>query len=147
MDVLPGLFEALGMYSSSGGLGEHLRGLDVNCNTMSRQSAYSIVFLSMIVVNIVIMFNYYYGLFNRQPFNHFVWWLGNVLTGAFIIYVIAYLGPHKDLVNNNYCQTLVFNEGDCMGFGLTAAIYAMIWSVLLSLLLKWKSIVNKKIPF
>lgn len=147
MDILTGLFEAIGFYSTSGGLGEHLRGLDVDCQTMSRQSTYSIVFFSMIVLNAVIMLNYYYGLLNRYPFNKFGWWLINVFTGAFIIYVIAYLGPHKDLVNRNYCGELNFHDGDCMGFGLTAAIYSMTWSVFLSLFIKWKSIVNKKIPF
>lgn len=147
MDVLPGLFEALGLYSTSGGLGEHLRGLDIKCESMSRQSAYGFVFILMIAVNAIIMVNYYYGLLNRRPFNQLLWWLGNVFTGAFIIYLVAYLGPHRDLVNHNYCEQLTFHEGDCMGFGLTAAIYAVIWSVLLSLLIKWKSIVNKRIPF
>ncbi|GAA3944111.1 hypothetical protein GO495_22630 [Chitinophaga oryziterrae] len=147
MNILSGLFEAVGLYSTSGGLGEHLRGLDVNCQTFSRQSAYSIVFLFMILVNAVIMLNYYYGLLNRHPFNKLGWWLINVFTGAFIIYLIAYLEPHRDLVNNNYCQELNFHNGDCVRFGLTAAIYSVIWSVLLSLFIKWKSIVNKKIPF
>jgi hypothetical protein len=147
MDILPGLFEAIGLYSTSGGLGEHLRGFDIDCQTMSRQSTYSIVFLFMIFVNAVIMLNYYYGLLNRNPFNKFGWWLMNVLTGAFIIYIIAWLQPHRDLMNGNYCKDLNFHSVDCMGFGLTAAIYSVTWSVLLSLLIKWKSIVNKKIPF
>jgi hypothetical protein len=147
MDILPGLFEGLGLYSTSGGLGEHLRGLDVNCQDMSRQSVYGIVFLFMIFVNAVIILNYYYGLLNRSPFNKVGWWLINIFTGAFIIYLIAYLGAHRDLVNHNYCDQLSFHSGDCMGFGLTAAIYSVTWSVLLSFFIKWKSIVNKKIPF
>ena len=147
MDILPDLFEAPGLYSASGGLGEYLRGFDTDCQTYSRQSAYSIVFLFLIFVNAVIMLNYYYGLLNRHPFNKFGWWLVNVLTGAFIIYMIASLQPYKDLMNGEYCKDLSFHAGDCMGFGLTAAIYSVIWSVLLSLLIKWKSIVNKKIPF
>jgi hypothetical protein len=147
MQILPGLFEAIGLYSTSGGLGEHLRGTALDCQTMSRQSTYNIVFLVIIFVNAIIMLNYYYGLLNRNPFNKFGWWLINVLIGAFIIYLIAYLQPYKDLINNNYCQDLKFHNGDCIGFGLTAAIYSVIWSVLLSLLIKWKSIVNKKIPF
>jgi len=147
MDILPGLFEAVGLYSTSGGLGEHLRGLDVDCQNMSRQSAYNIVFLFMIVVNALIILNYYYGLLNRQPFNKLGWWLINVFTGAFIIYLIAFLGAYRDLVNRNYCEQLSFHSGDCMGFGLSAAIYSVLWSVLLSLFIKWKSICNKKIPF
>jgi hypothetical protein len=147
MDILPGLFEAIGLYSTSGGLGDHLRGMGIDCHDFSRQSAYHMVFLVMIFADIIIMLNYYYGLLNRYPFNKVVWWLVNVLAGALTIYLIAYLGPHKDLVNSDYCEQLVFHESDCMGFGFTAAIYSVIWSVLLSPLLKWKSIVNKKIPF
>jgi hypothetical protein len=147
MKILPGLFEAIGLYSTSGGLGDHLRGLDIDCQTMSRQSAYNVVFLFIIFINAVIMLNYYYGLLNRHPFNKSGWWLINVIIGAVIIYMIAYLEPHRDLVNNNYCKDLNFHNGDCMGFGLTAAVYSVTWSVLLSLLIKWKSIVNKKIPF
>ncbi|WPV67772.1 hypothetical protein [Chitinophaga sp. LS1] len=147
MNILPALFEAVGLYSSSGGLGEHLRGLDIDCQTMSRQSAYNFVFLALIFVNVVILFNYYYGLLNRSPFNQVGWWLGNILVGAFIIFLIAYVGSHRDLVNHRYCEQLSFHDGDCIGFGITAAIYSVVWSVLLSLLIKWKSICNKKIPF
>ncbi len=62
------LFEALGLYSSTNGLGEHLQGLDPKkCDQYTGQSIYNLVFIYLFVINSLIVINYYYGLFNRVP--------------------------------------------------------------------------------
>jgi hypothetical protein len=142
------LFESLGLYSSTNGLGEHLQGLDPHkCDQYTGQSIYNLVFIYLFVINSLIVINYYYGLFNRVPWNVWWKWLLNILIGASIMYIIAFMYPNNDLSTGNYCKDLHMHTSDCVGFGLTAFIYSLVWSVVLSLLIKWKSSVNRKVPF
>jgi hypothetical protein len=147
-DFLITLFESFGLYSSQNGLGEHLRGLDPHsCNDYTGQSIYNLVFIYLFVINSLVVINYYYGLFNRVPFNVWWKWLLNVLVAAAIVGVIAFMYPNNDLSTGNYCKDLHMHESDCLGFAMTAFIYSFLWSCILSLLIKWKSSVNRKVPF
>lgn len=141
------IFESFNLYSTQNGLGEHLRGLDIKGIDYSNQSIYSMVFLSLFIVNALIIINYYYGLLNRIPFNRFFWWLINVLLGSIILFFIAFLYSNNDFVTGNYYPKLSISTSDCVGFGLTAAIFSILWSCVLSILIKWNSSVNKKVPF
>lgn len=141
------LFESLGLYSSANGLGEHLRGLDVQCNDFTNQSIYNIVFLCIFIINLVIVLNYYYGVFNRVNFTNFLSWFLNILTGSLIIFFIAFLYANNDFVTGNFCPDLSISSSDCVGFGVTAAIFSLVWSFILSVCIKWKSSNNKKVPF
>lgn len=141
------LFESLGLYSTNNGLGEHLKGMGLDCNDYSRQSTYNLIALYLIAINSVIIINYYYGVLNRVPFNRLQSWLINVLIGAIILFIIAWSYPHHDLAAGTYCKDLKINSSDCTGFAITAAIYSVVWSFLLSMAIKWKSGVNKKLPF
>jgi hypothetical protein len=146
-DFLITIFESFGLYSASNGLGEHLRGLDVQCNGYTNQSIYNVVFLCVSTVNSLIVINYYYGLFNRVNFTNFLSWLINVLVGSLIIFLIAYLYVNNDVSTENYCKDLSIMNSDCIGFGATASIFSIVWSLILSMIIKWKSSNNKKVPF
>lgn len=141
------LFEALGFYTTSNGLGEHLRGLDSTCTDYTGKSIYNTVFLALFVINSLIIFNYYYGILNRSGWNNIGKWLLNVLIGAVIVFVIAFIYSNNDLQAGVMCNELKVNVSDCLGFAFTAFIYSFIWSVLFSILIKWKSSVNRKVPF
>ena len=67
MELLITIFEFLGLYSTQNGLGEHLRGLDINGIDYSNQSVYTMVFICLFIINSVIIINYYYGILNRIP--------------------------------------------------------------------------------
>lgn len=145
-EFLISIFESLNLYSSASGLGEHLRGLNLDCTDYSRQSIYSMVFLALFFVNSIIISNYYYGILNRVPFNTGFWWLLNVFFGALIMFIVAFLYANNDLSSNDFCPDLSVTTSDCIGFGATSAIFSIIWSCLLSVIIKWNSI-NKKVPF
>ena len=147
MDFLIALFEALGLYSVQNGLAEHLRGLDLQCNNFTRQSIYNIVFICLFVTNFIIAINYYYGIFNRRPFNRLGWWLLNAIIGAIVLFAVAFSYSNNDFSTKNYCKNLNITTSDCYGFGFTAAIYSILVFIIFSLLIKWKSGINKKVPF
>jgi hypothetical protein len=146
-DFLIAIFESFGLYSASNGLGDHLRGLDVQCNDYSNQSIYNVVFLCVFTINSLIVINYYYGLFNRVNFTNFLSWLINVLVGSLILFSIAYLYANNDVSTGNFCKDLSITNSDCIGFGATASIFSIVWSFILSMIIKWKSSNNKKVPF
>lgn len=141
------LFESIGLYSSSNGLGEHLRGLSTDCNTFSNQSIYNIVFLCIFFINSLIVVNYYFGIFNRVNFTNLITWILNILIGAIIIFFVAFLYSNNDYVTQNYCKELNITQSDSIGFGFTSSIYSIIWSIIFSFIVKWKSSNNKKVPF
>jgi hypothetical protein len=144
------LFESLGLYSSQNGLSEHLRGLNVKCDPLlgySQQPIYSMVFLSLFIINSLIIINYYYGVLNRIPFNRFLWWALSVLLGSVILFLISFLYANNDFTSGNICPDLSVTSSDCLGFGITSAIFSIIWCCILSVIIKWKSSVNKKVPF
>jgi hypothetical protein len=147
MELLITIFEFLGLYSTQNGLGEHLRGLDINGIDYSNQSVYTMVFICLFIINSVIIINYYYGILNRIPYNRFLWWFINVLVGAIILFFIAFLYANNDFSSGSIYPKLSVSSSDCVGFGLTSAIYSIIWSCLLSIIIKWNSSVNKKVPF
>lgn len=146
-DFLITIFEALGLYSSANGLSDHLRGLDVQCNDYTGQSIYNIVFLCVFIINALIVVNYYYGIFNRVNFTNILSWLINLLVGALILFLIAFLYANNDFTTGNYCKDLSISTSDCIGFGATASIFSFVWSFILSMIIKWKSSNNKKVPF
>ena len=144
------IFESLKLYSVEGGLAEHLRGLNIeDCGESgyNEQSIYAIVFLYLLAINSIFIINYYYGMLNRIPFNRILWWLLNVLLGALIMFLVAFLYSNNDYESGNFCKDLSITTSDCIGFGATTAIFSIIWSCLLSLIIKWNSSVNKKVPF
>lgn len=146
-EILISLFESLGLYSSSNGLGDHLRGLDVECNDYVNQSIYNLVFLCVFLINGFILLNYYYGLFNRVKFTNLFTWLINISIGALILFLISFIYTNNDFISGNYCQDLSITTEDCIGFGLVSAIFSILWSLIFSFIIKWWSINNKKVPF
>ena len=141
------LFESFGLYSDSNGLGDHLRGLDIKCSDYINQNNYNIVFICLFLINTTIMVNYYYGIHNRPKFTKLLPWILHSLSGAIILFLIAFLCSNNDISTGNFCKDLNIKTSDCFGFASVAAIYSLIWNFIISLLLKLKSSNNKKVPF
>ena len=141
------LFESFGLYSDANGLGDHLRGLDVQCTDYINQSTYNIIFICLFVINSIIMVNYYYGFHNRPKFSKFLPWFIHALIGAIILFLIAFFYSYNDFSTGNYCKDLNITTSDCIGFGSVAAIYSLIWNFIISIFLKLKSSNNKKVPY
>lgn len=145
-DIVATIFESFNLYSAEG-LGPHLSGLSTDCSSLSNQSIYNIIFICILTLNTIIMINYYYGFFNRVKFTNLLTWFLNLIIGSGIVFLIAYFYANNDFETNNFCQNLTITHSDCIGFGLTAFIYSILWSLIVSFIIKWKSSNNKKVPF
>lgn len=131
----------------SDGLHQQLKGRAVDCNGYSGNTAYPLISIVMLSVSLIVMLNYYYGLFNNPRFTHRRVWLLNIVVASCMVGFFAYFRAARYLPEGKHCETIHFTVMDCMLFAFTAMIYTALTCILFSLLLKWKSISNKKVPF
>ena len=141
------LFDHLPKLGYSRDLHRHLRGLSITCDDYHGDAVYQITSLVMLAVSMVFMANYYYGLFNHPRYTRRRIWLLHLLVGAGAMGIFAYNRAANGLPVGKHCEEIQFTVLDCTLFGFTAALYTCILCFLFSMLLKWKSIANKKIPF
>jgi hypothetical protein len=140
-------FDKMLRFSYSKDLHDHLKGLDITCQDYTAESTYSYITILILVFVPIVMINYYYGIFNRPRLSSFLTWMLNILFCGAVVFIASIVRSTGDLNSKNYCQDLRFSSTDCMLFGFTAATYAILLSILISLFIKWWSLCNKKIPF
>lgn len=128
-------------------LHEQLKGLSADCSSYNGSNVYQATAIVLLLVSLVLLLNYYYGLFNDPRFTYRRVWLLHILVACLIVGGFAYLSAASYLPEEKHCSDLHFGALDCSLFALTEMGYTAIVCILLSLLLKWKSVSNKKIPF
>lgn len=128
-------------------LHQQLKGLSADCEGYTGNSLYQLTSIIMLAVSLVIMLNYYYGLFNNPRFTHRWVWLVNLVVACFITGGFAYSRAVSYLPDERHCTDIHFTLLDCSLFAFTVMVYTAVICILLSLVIKWKSISNKKIPF
>ncbi len=141
-------FDKVFRSSYSSDLHQHLKGLDIaRGESYSGTNIYAWITIWIFMLSLVLMINFYYGLFDRPKFSNFWAWLLNLLASASSIFVMAFLRSTNDLKHANYYKELHFNSADCMLFAFTATSYSVFFCIIFSLLMKWWSLNNKKVPF
>lgn len=139
-------FDHLVRLGYSHDLHEQLKGLDMEGET-NGNSIYQLTGFLIIGISLLTMLNYYYGLFNNPRFTHRRTWLLNLLVPSTAIGLFAYFQAARYLPEDKHYSELHFSITDCALFGVNEMLLCMIACLLWSLLLKWKSVANKKIPF
>ena len=140
-------FDRLFRLGYSSGLHKQLKGLSDDGNGYTGTPVYQVTGIVLIVVSLIVMLNYYYGLFNNPRFTHRRIWLVNILAAAGIAGFFAYFRAAAYLPKEKHSAEIHFSALDCTLFAFTVMIYTTVICIILSLLFKWKSIANKKVPF
>ncbi len=141
------IFDKLLRFAYAKDLHEHLKGYNITCDDYTASSTYGYITTVIFVAAPILMLNYYYGIFNRPKLSSIGTWLLNILGGGAIVFGIAMTKSIGDLKSKNYCQELKFGSTDCILFGATAATYMVLACIIVSVVVKWWSLNNKKIPF
>lgn len=128
-------------------LHQQLKGLASDCSGYSGDAVYQVTSIILVLVSLVVMLNYYYGLFNNPRFTHRRVWLINILVACSIAGIFAYINAVSYMPLEKHCMDIHFTKLDCALFAFTEMIYTGIICIILSALFKWKSVANKKIPF
>ena len=143
---LGSIFESFSLFSTANGLGDHLAGYGINCDYTGADIYRTITYFT-VGINLFIVLNYYYGLFNLVKLSKLWVWLVNLIGSALITGFIAYGYAAQALPDGEHCKNLNFSAADCTGFGLTTASLSSIVFIILSIILKWGSSHQSKVPF
>lgn len=130
-DFFAKLYEWFGLvpfYSND--LGEHLKGFDITCTGYMGTPLYVYVGAVMIAITVLVYILYYHVL-NSPRLNRWIHWWLFALTVAAVNFFIAFILPFNDWQKTDYCMQLRFSATDCVGFGISNAV----WSFVLFLLL------------
>jgi len=141
------IFDAMFRLGYSNDLHDHLKGLDKTCSDFTGTSVYALVFYVLLGSGLLIMFNYYKGFFHRPGFTSRRTWLLHLFDASAIVFALALIKSLSDLNSGNFCRDLRFDSSDCVLFAFTCALYSLLFTFLLSLVLKFLSIHHKRIPF
>jgi hypothetical protein len=130
-DFFASLYEWFGLipfYSTD--LGEHLRGYDITCSGYLGTPLY--VYLGSVMIILTIFFYILqYHIINSPRFNKKTHWWIIALAVAGLNFLIAFTVTFNDLQATDFCTQLRISVTDCIGFGISSAI----WSFVLYLLL------------
>jgi len=126
-DLFAALYEWFGLFSFySRDLGDHLRGWDILCEAYSGTPLYVIVGWLMIGVTLAVYALKYHGPFDRAGFSrkHHVWLMALIAAG--VNFLIAFLLPYNAILAGDHCPDLLLSVFDCIGFGLSNALWSII---------------------
>lgn len=141
------VYNVLPRFGYSTDLHRHLDGLTVDCQGRNPNSIYQIVSLSILLICVLVMLNYYRGLFDNSRHTWRLNWALNIIGAGLLSGGLAYFMAFRGLPDEAHCSEIHFSNLDCLLFGTTAMTYALIVCLILSLAFKWFSVSNKRIPF
>jgi len=128
-----------------------------NCEgQFSEHAYYGDIFLWFLGVNTLFIINYYFGYFNRAPFNTKKTFFINILLSCIVLYIISYSISSnvfssfpKECTGNNKS----FETYDFLFFGLVSAIWSFVYCILLTAFFKFlfhfkpELSKNRNVPF
>jgi hypothetical protein len=113
------------------GLGDHLSGWDVTCTGYYGTNYYALCGWTLILLT-ALMYVIQYHIIDRSTFNKSRHWWLVALIGCAFSFVFAFALPYNSLQSGNVCPDLAVTMTDCVGFGITNAIWSLIFFVLLT---------------
>jgi hypothetical protein len=131
-EFFAGLYEWWGLnpfYATD--LGDHLRGYDITCSDYIATPWYSYIGLSMLTVTLF-LYALQYHIIDSTRFNKkYHWWLIAIIIFG-LNFIIAFSIPFNSLQTENYCSQLIFGTADCIGFGMSNAIWSLLFFIVIT---------------
>ncbi len=117
-------FGLMPLYSRD--LGDHLRGYDITCSGYIGTPWYAYIGSVMFLLTIFLYALLYHIIDSPRFMRKYHWWIFALIIVS-LNFLIAFLIPFNSLQAGDYCNQLNLSVSDCIGFGLSNAI----WSLLL----------------
>ena len=131
-ELFASIFEFFGFPIYDGfTLGEWLRGWDEIAQSYSGTDYYSLIGIIMLLVCIA-FYAFQYHIIDSPTFNKakHLWLM--VLSVCVINFLIAFGIPYNELLAGNIDDSILFNNADCFGFGISVSIWSLILMALLT---------------
>lgn len=117
------------LYSTD--MGDQLRGWDITCTDHIGTPWYVIIGWAMIAITVLFYVLQYHIIDSSRCNKKQHWWLFALLM-VVLNFLIAFIIPFNTVNAGDYCNQLNLSITDCIGFGLSNAIWSFIFFVLLT---------------
>jgi uncharacterized membrane protein YjgN (DUF898 family) len=131
-EFFAGLYEWWGLnpfYATD--LADHLRGYDITCTDYVATPWYSFIGFSMLI-STLFLYAIQYHIIDSTRFNKTIHWWIMALVIVILNFLIAFSIPFNSLQTEDYCSELFFNFSDCLGFGISNAIWSLVVFILIT---------------
>jgi len=125
LDFFASLYEWFGLepfYSTN--MGDHLRGWDITC-TEYITPWYAYVGWTMVILTLL-SYAVQYHIIDSSKFSKKQHWWIVTLVVLLLNYLIGFTIPYNSIQSGEFCEELALNISDCIGFGLSNAIWSFI---------------------
>lgn len=117
------------LYSTD--MGDQLRGWDITCTDYIGTPWYTIIGCSMLI-STTLFYAIQYHIYDSTKFNKkHHWWIMALLIFC-LNFLIAFTVPFNTLNAGDFCSQLNLNISDCIGFGLSNAIWSFIFFIIIT---------------
>lgn len=106
-------------------MGDQLRGWDITCTDYIGTPWYVIIGWTMIAVTALFYALQYHIIDSSRLKNKTHWWLFALII-VILNFFIAFLIPYNSIQAGDYCNQLNLSVSDCIGFGLSNAVWSFI---------------------
>ena len=120
------LYEWFGLnplYSTD--MGDQLRGWDITCTDYIGTPWYVIIGWIMITTTAVFYALQYHIIDSSRWKNKTHWWIFALII-VLANFLVAFLIPYNSIQAGDYCNQLNISVSDCVGFGLSNAVWSFI---------------------
>lgn len=112
-------------------LGDHLRGYDITCTDYISTPWYANIGWIMIGVTVLFYAVQYHIIDSPKFLRMYHWWL--IALVIFILnFIIAFIIPFNAYQSSNYCNQLIITPADCVGFGISVAVWSLILFIIIT---------------
>jgi hypothetical protein len=129
-------FGLIPLYSRD--MGDQLRGWDITCTDYIATPWYVNIGWIMIILTGFIYALQYHILDSSTWNKKRHWWIFALLIFA-LNFLIAFAIPFNTIQSGNFCNTLILTVSDCIGFGISNAL----WSFILFLIISSNPLIRK----
>ena len=106
-------------------LGDHLRGLDIICEGYGATSWYTYIGSAMVTLTLLSYATQYHFIDSNRYSGRLHLFITSIILMV-INFLIAFSIPFNALQTSNYCSELNFNSANCIGFGISNALWSFI---------------------
>lgn len=122
-------FGLMPLYSTD--MGDQLRGWDITCTDYIAMPWYVCVAWIMIILT-ALLYALQYHIYDSTRFNKKQHWWIMVLVIVILNFLIAFTIPFNTVQAGDFCNQLNLSISDCIGFGISNAVWSFIFFVLLT---------------
>lgn len=112
-------------------MGDKLRGWDITCTAYSETNLYVLVGTIMIILT-AFFYALQYHIIDKSRWNKKLHWWLFALVIVVLNFLIAFTMSYNAIEPETFCNTLVLSVSDCIGFGLSNAIWSLILFVIIT---------------